>query len=106
MSVYDKVKSTSIATIVFGLGESLVVRALASLGFGWISYEGVSTLINTLVGSIDAVPGAMGATFVSIARLASMDVAVNLIISAYLARVTMMGMMSAGKYLTRAGVTS
>lgn len=72
--------------------SGLVFRALSSLGFAYITYTGLSSVVDTIksytIGLFSAVP----ADVVQILGLAKIDVAFNIMISAVIARLALAGM--------------
>lgn len=72
--------------------SGLVFRALAALGFSYITYTGLGSVVDTIksyaVGMFSAVP----ADVVHILGLAKIDVAFNIMLSAVVARLALAGM--------------
>ena len=81
-----------IATFLGSIVAGLVFRALASLGFAYVTYVGINFLITTtktyIVGLFSAVPPELAALL----GMAKFDVAVNIVISAVIARLMLSGL--------------
>lgn len=72
--------------------SGLVFRALASLGFAYVSYTGLTSLIDSLKGYIVGLFSAVPSDVVMILGLAKIDVAFNIMLSAVVARLALAGM--------------
>lgn len=72
--------------------SGLVFRALASLGFAYITYTGLNSVVDTIksytVGLFSSVPPDV----VQILGLAKIDIAFNIMLSAVVARLALAGM--------------
>lgn len=77
-----------LAQIVSGL----VFRALASLGFAYFSYVGIGQLIDTVDNHVKGLFSAIPSSAASILGMAKIDVAINIMIAAVIARLLLSGM--------------
>lgn len=77
-----------LAMIVAGL----VFRALASIGFAYIAYTGLGSLVDTIDSYIKATFGQLPSEVVAILGLGKVDIAINIMISAVVARLLLAGM--------------
>lgn len=77
-----------LAMIVAGL----VFRALASLGFAYITYTGLGSLVDTVKVHIVTMFGSVPPAVSAILGMAKIDIAINIIISAIVARLLLSGM--------------
>lgn len=80
--------ATFLGTIISGL----VFRALASLGFAYMSYVGIGQLIDSVDGHIQGLFGALPSSVAAILGMAKVDVAINIMIAAVIARLLLAGM--------------
>ena len=72
--------------------SGLVFRALASIGFAYITYTGLGSLVATVKGHIVTLFGSLPPAVASILGMAKIDVAINIMISAIVARLLLSGM--------------
>lgn len=63
-------------------------RLLASLGIGWVSFEGYSQLVESLKSSISSAWGAIGSDAMTILSISGVGVAIGIIIGAYMFKAT------------------
>lgn len=77
-----------LAMIVAGL----VFRALASIGFAYVAYTGLGSLVDTIDRYIKTAFSGLPSEVVAILGLAKIDIAINIIISAIVARLLLAGM--------------
>lgn len=86
--------------------SGLVFRALASLGFAYVTYSGLNSVIDTIksytIGLFSAVPDDV----VYILGLAKIDVAFNIMLSAVVARLALAGMDRVSGTLTALALVS
>lgn len=86
--------------------SGLVFRALASLGFAYVTYTGLNSVIDTIksytIGLFAAVPDDV----VQILGLAKIDVAFNIMLSAVVARLALAGMDRVSGTLTALALVS
>ena len=81
-----------IATFLGSIVSGLVFRALASLGFAYVSYVGIGYLIDQVDGYVKALFGAVPPPVAAILGMARLDVAINIILAAVIARLLLAGM--------------
>lgn len=89
-----------VASFLGSIVSGLVFRALASLGFAYVAYSGITLLINNtkayIVGLFSGLPPEVG----QILGLARLDVALNIIFAAIIARFLLSGMDKATGVMT------
>ncbi len=88
---------TFVAALLGGLAASagsLAGRVLLSLGFGFVAYQGIDTLLNTLKALLLAQVTAMGAQAIQLLSLLKVGVAINMIFSAIAVRLIIQGLTS------------
>lgn len=71
---------------------SLVFRALVSLGFAYFVYTGIGSVVTTIESYVHGLFSSVPADVVHIFALARVDVAINIVISAFVARLSLAGM--------------
>nr|DAU73744.1 MAG TPA: Minor Head Virion Protein G6P [Inoviridae sp.] len=81
-----------IATFLGSIVSGLVFRALASLGFAYVSYVGIGYLIDQVDGYVKTLFGAVPPPVAAILGMAKLDVAINIILAAVIARLLLAGM--------------
>ena len=81
-----------IATFLGSIVSGLVFRALASLGFAYVSYVGIGHLIDQVDGYVKTLFGAVPPQVAAILGMAKLDVAINIILAAVIARLLLAGM--------------
>ncbi|MGG2397906.1 DUF2523 domain-containing protein [Pseudomonas sp. SH1-B] len=81
-----------LATFLGSIVSGLVFRALASLGFAYVSYVGIGQLIDTVDGYIKGLFNGIPAPVAAILGMAKVDVAINIVIAAIIARLLLAGM--------------
>lgn len=72
--------------------SGLVFRALFSLGFAYITYTGLGSLVDTVKGHIVILFGSLPPAVSAILGMAKIDIAINIMISAIVARLLLSGM--------------
>lgn len=82
----------SFAAIVGQLG----VKALTAIGFGVLTYNGVKPLLDDVLVMVQSEVSGLSADAISLLAICRIDDAVTVIFSAYVARLTLMGMNAAG----------
>ncbi|MBU1305545.1 MAG: DUF2523 domain-containing protein [Alphaproteobacteria bacterium] len=81
-----------LATFLGSIVSGLVFRALASLGFAYMSYVGIGRLIDTVDVYIKGLFGAVPPSVAAVLGMAKLDVAINIVIAAVIARLLLAGM--------------
>ena len=81
-----------LATFLGSIISGLVFRALASLGFAYMSYVGIGQLIDSVDGHIKGLFGVLPSSVAAILGMAKVDVAINIMIAAVIARLLLAGM--------------
>ncbi|WP_394239328.1 DUF2523 domain-containing protein [Pseudomonas anguilliseptica] len=81
-----------LATFLGSIVSGLVFRALASLGFAYMSYVGIGRLIDTVDVYIKGLFGAVPPSVAAVLGMAKVDVAINIMIAAVIARLLLAGM--------------
>lgn len=81
-----------LATFLGSIVSGLVFRALASLGFAYVSYVGIGYLIDQVDGYVKTLFGAVPPPVAAILGMAKLDVAINIILAAVIARLILAGM--------------
>ena len=81
-----------LATFLGSIVSGLVFRALASLGFAYVSYVGIGQLVDTVDGYIKGLFNGIPAPVAAILGMAKVDVAINIVIAAIIARLLLAGM--------------
>lgn len=72
--------------------SGLVFRALASLGFAYVSYTGFGSLMDSVKGHVIGLFSSVPSDVVMILGLAKIDVAFNIMLAAVMARLALAGM--------------
>jgi len=86
-----------VAALIGGLVQvagSIVGRVLIALSIGYVSYSGLSVLMDSLKSQVMGLLSGAPATIVTIMALLKVDVAVSIIFSAYAARLVLAGLTS------------
>jgi hypothetical protein len=81
-----------LATFLGSIVSGLVFRALASLGFAYMSYVGIGRLIDTVDVYVKGLFGAIPPSVAAVLGMAKVDVAINIVIAAVIARLLLAGM--------------
>lgn len=81
-----------LAIFLGSIVSGLVFRALASLGFAYVAYVGVGKLIDTVDVHIKTLFGAVPPSVAAVLGMAKVDVVINIIIAAVVARLLLAGM--------------
>lgn len=84
-----------IALLIRAIGWSLVPlgwKLLRGLGFGAVAYTGVSTLMEQAKAYAFSSLGAVPTAWLQVLGLLQVDVAINILFSAYIARAVLWGM--------------
>lgn len=81
-----------IATFLGSIVSGLVFRALASLGFAYVSYVGIGYFIDQIDDYVKVLFGAVPPPVAAILGMAKLDVAINIILAAVIARLLLAGM--------------
>lgn len=76
---------------------SMVFSVLRALGFAAVSYVGVSTAMDFAKGYVMSKLGAVDSGWLQIAGLLQIDVCINILFSAYIARAILWGMSKTGE---------
>lgn len=71
---------------------ALVFRALAAIGFGYLSYVGIGSLVDSAGGYIRSLFVELPSQVLAIMGLGKVDVAINIVLSAIIARLLLAGM--------------
>lgn len=77
-----------LAMVVAGL----VFRALAAIGFGYLSYVGIGSLVDSAGDYIRSLFAELPSQVLAIMGLGKVDVAINIVLSAIIARLLLAGM--------------
>lgn len=72
--------------------SGLVFRALASLGFAYVTYVGLGGLVDTVKAHVVTLFGSLPPSVAQILGMAKIDIAINIIVSAIVARLLLSGM--------------
>jgi hypothetical protein len=81
-----------LATFLGSIVSGLVFRALASLGFAYMSYVGIGQLIDSVDGYIKGLFSGIPPSVAAVMGMAKIDVAINIMIAAVIARLLLAGM--------------
>jgi len=81
-----------IATFLGTIISGLVFRALASLGFAYVSYVGIGKLIDYVDVYIKDLFSSVPPSVAQILGMAKIDVAINIVLAAVVARLLLSGM--------------
>lgn len=81
-----------LATFLGSIVAGLAFRVLASLGFAYVAYVGIGQLIDTVESYVRGLFSAVPHEVAAILGLAKIDIAINIIISAVVARLLLAGM--------------
>jgi len=81
-----------LATFLGSIVAGLAFRVLASLGFAYVAYVGIGHLIDTIKDYVQGLFSAVPADVAAILGLARIDVAINIMIAAVIARLLLAGM--------------
>lgn len=86
-----------VAALIGGLVQvagSIVGRVLIALSIGYVSYSGLTVLMDSLKSQVMGLLSGAPATIVTIMALLKVDVAVSIVFSAYAARLVLAGLTS------------
>lgn len=72
--------------------SGLVFRALATLGFAYLTYTGIGSLVESIESSVRATFSGLPSEVMAIMGLAKVDVALNIMLTAIVARLVLAGM--------------
>ncbi|MBP8170682.1 MAG: DUF2523 domain-containing protein [Pseudomonas sp.] len=89
-----------VAGFLGSIVSGLLFRALASLGFAYVAYSGLTLLINNTKSYVVGLFSSLPVEVAQILGLARVDVALNIIFAAIIARFVLMGMDKATGALT------
>lgn len=81
---------------LLGLAQSIVSRVLVALGIGAVSYTGGQAALDQLRTLVQAQFGALASDAALIAGSMGLGIGVNILLSAYLMRFTLMGLRTDG----------
>ncbi|MGU2531130.1 DUF2523 domain-containing protein, partial [Pseudomonas aeruginosa] len=81
----------------------LVAKVLISLGIGAVTYTGISLMISQIKTYAVSMFGSVGADYAAILGLAKVDVALNIVFAAVVARAVISGMDKASGSITKLG---
>lgn len=91
---------TIIAWLMSAIGP-LAVRALIALGFTAVTFTGVTTVVNTLVGMATANWSAMPAGVLQLAALSGIPQVMGMIFGAYASRMAMVYASSVKRFILK-----
>jgi hypothetical protein len=83
-----------LAALVGGLGlavTSFVGRVLVALGVSYVTYTGLSAILTTVEAQVSSAFGALPAVAIAILGTLQLDTCVNIYLSAFAARLVIMG---------------
>lgn len=86
-----RVAGTVLAGFVFSIMSNLVGRVLIALGVGYAVYSGLDLTIGWLMDYIQAEVTGLGSRAVQVAYLLRLDVVLEVVAAAYLARLSIVG---------------
>jgi hypothetical protein len=89
-----------IATFLGSIVAGLAFRILASLGFAYVTYQGINFLINNTKSYIVGLFSSLPPEIAAILGMAKVDIAVNIIIAAVIARLMLSGLSQATGTIT------
>lgn len=95
-----------LATFLFSIGGALVTNILIGLGFGTVTYFGLDALLTYIQGLIFSNWTGLPANMTAMLALMDIDVAVNIIISALVARGVIAGFTAGSKRVMSLGANS
>lgn len=100
------IASWVVAALIGGFGQSIIhgiVKLLIALGFGFITYQGVDALIGYVLQHAYANFSAVSPEMLGMLGLLKIDKALNVLSSAYVARLAIQGVTSG--LMTKFGIT-
>lgn len=87
----------NLAAWVLALATPLAIRVLAALGIGWITYEGVTILASSVIGSASGLWGGLTGNVLRMATLLGLSDAVAIMLGALTARAALVAVARLGK---------
>ena len=85
-----------LAAFIFSLCTPLVVRILAALGLGMVSYLGLNVLVTTLIDHVTSSYSGIGATTAQLLNLCGFGAAVSIIGSGLITKAGLMAVSKIG----------
>ncbi|AXH75273.1 MAG: protein of unknown function DUF2523 [Inoviridae sp.] len=82
----------TVARFLASVVSGLVFRALVSLGFAYATFTGMNFLVDKVKAEVVSLFGSLPPQILGILGLAKIDIAINIIISAIVARLLLSGM--------------
>ena len=79
---------------------AVAFRIAAGLGFGLATYSGMGALVDSILAQIGTLYSGMGADMAAMVYILQIDRCINLLFSAYVARLTIKGMTALGSVVT------
>ncbi|KXU37181.1 hypothetical protein AXE65_00595 [Ventosimonas gracilis] len=79
-------------TFLLAIVGSLVFRALSALGFGYLAYTGLNSLMDSIQSYLYGLFGALPVEVMHLLGLAKVDIAINITFAAMAARLLLVGM--------------
>jgi len=81
-----------IGRVLLWIAAGVVFRALSALGFAYLTYTGIGSLMDKIESYIKQLFGALPIEIVQIMGIAKFDVAINIVLAALMARLLLVGM--------------
>jgi len=78
--------------VLLWIAAGVVFRALSALGFGYLTYVGVGSLLDNIESYVKSLFGSIPTEILQILGIAKFDIAINLILAALMARLFLVGM--------------
>ncbi|RVU33236.1 DUF2523 domain-containing protein [Rheinheimera riviphila] len=74
------------------VATNFVARILVALGVSFVSYTGFSTILNSAANQLRSLFGGMPSDIIAYIGLSDIDLAINMVLSAYTAKLAMVAM--------------
>jgi len=81
-----------IGRVLLWIAAGVVFRALSALGFAYLTYTGIGSLMDKIESYIKQLFGVLPVEIVQIMGIAKFDVAINIVLAALMARLLLVGM--------------
>jgi hypothetical protein len=81
---------TTLAAFLLSITSTITARVLTSLGIGFLAFTAITTLVNSLVGQINAQYGNVTGTVLQLLNLGGVGTSISIITSALVTRATLL----------------
>lgn len=88
----DVVRAVTLITFIIGVLPGIIRTILTLLGISFVTYTGVTAAFDSLINFVASSFAGLPATAVQIVAITRIDVAISMILSAYVAAATLSGL--------------